>query len=91
MAAVVLPWLWFVTLPIILWLAVRRKGGLHLQWTVLPISYALMQVLLIASYTSLDWGKRSSQVRESLNKSVMQAFKEANVLTEETALLAATM
>jgi hypothetical protein len=91
MASVVLPWLWIVTLPLILWFAVHRKGGLHVQWTVLPVTYTLMQALLIVSYTSLDWGKRSSQVRESMNKSVMQAFKEANVLTEETALLAATM
>jgi hypothetical protein len=31
-----------------------------------------MQVLLIASYTSLDRGKRGSQVRESMNKSAIQ-------------------
>lgn len=56
-AGVVVTCLWCVALPTILYTAVHLKQGVDAVWTILPLSYALMQVLLILSYTRTDWSK----------------------------------
>lgn len=55
MAMIIFSWLWFVVLPAIIYFAVHRGGGLDAVWTILPIFYTVMQVLLALSYLTADW------------------------------------
>ncbi len=48
-------YLWFVVLPTIIYFAVYRGGGLNAVWTILPIGYTILQVLLALSYLTADW------------------------------------
>lgn len=73
MAAIILVSLWFFTLPSLLWFAVHKEGRLNAMWTILPICYTLMQVLLVASYATVDWGKRSKSIRDGMRRSLEEA------------------
>lgn len=64
-AMVLIVSLWCIALPLIIWFAFVQGGGLQAQWTLLPICYTFMQVLLVATYTSVDWGARSARLRHS--------------------------
>ena len=55
MAMIIFGFLWFVTLPAIIYFAVHRGGGLDAIWTILPIFYTVMQVFLALSYLTADW------------------------------------
>ena len=55
MAMIIFGFLWFVVLPAILYFAVHKGGGLDTVWTILPIFYTIMQVLLALSYLLEDW------------------------------------
>mmetsp|Transcript_12056 Transcript_12056/g.25507 ORF Transcript_12056/g.25507 Transcript_12056/m.25507 type:complete len:523 (-) Transcript_12056:1587-3155(-) len=55
MAVIIFCFLWFVTLPAILYFAVYRGGGLDVVWTILPVFYTAMQVPLALSYVTADW------------------------------------
>jgi len=55
MAMIIFGFLWFVTLPAIVYFAVHRGGGLDAVWTILPIFYTVMQVFLALSYLTADW------------------------------------
>ena len=55
MAAVIFVCLWFGALPGLWYFAIHRGGGLDIVWTVLPASYGVMQVFLLASYATVDW------------------------------------
>lgn len=54
-AAVVVSCLWFGALPLILYTAVYLNQGMGAVWTILPLSYATMQFLLVYSYIRVDW------------------------------------
>jgi hypothetical protein len=87
MAAIIMLTLWCLLLPSVMWLAVRNGGGLEMQWTLLPIFYTIMQVVLFLSYATFDWAKRSRSIREALHLSLLEAKAAA---TEETALLSSS-
>jgi multidrug resistance protein, MATE family len=55
MAAIIFLCLWMGALPALLFFAVYRGGGLDVVWNVLPISYGVMQILLVSSYVNSDW------------------------------------
>ena len=55
MAAIIFVCLWCGALPGLWYYAIHRGGGLDVVWTVLPVSYGVMQILLIASYATVDW------------------------------------
>lgn len=55
MAITIFFYLWFVVLPAILYFAVHRGGGLDAVWTILPIFYSFLQVLLALLYLTADW------------------------------------
>ncbi|GAX17599.1 multidrug resistance protein, MATE family [Fistulifera solaris] len=63
MAVVVFTSLWCFALPLVLYLAVYRGGGLDEQWTILPIVYTLMQVWLVFTYGTKDWKQQSAQIQ----------------------------
>lgn len=54
-AACVVTCLWCSALPIIIYKAIYLNEGLNVIWTILPTVYAMMQVVLILSYTRMDW------------------------------------
>ncbi|KAL3916216.1 MAG: hypothetical protein SGILL_005279, partial [Bacillariaceae sp.] len=55
MAAIIFLCLWFGALPALWYYGIHLGGGLDVAWNVLPASYGVMQVLLIASYATVDW------------------------------------
>lgn len=80
MAVVVFISLWCVTLPLVIYFAVRQGGGLAGQWTILPAAYTLMQVWLMLTYCTQDWERRSEQTNPLLTQREI-------VIDEETSLL----
>jgi MATE family multidrug resistance protein len=55
MAIIIFTFLWLVVLPAIIYFAVHLGGGLDAIWSVLPVFYTVMQVLLAHSYLTADW------------------------------------
>lgn len=55
MAIIIFGYLWFVVLPTIIYFAVYEGNGLKAVWTILPILYSILQMLLIQSYITVDW------------------------------------
>ena len=55
MAMIIFCFLWFIVLPAIIYFAKHKGGGLEAVWTILPIFYIIMQVLLAQSYLTADW------------------------------------
>ena len=73
--------IWVLTLPTVTYFSMIRGGGLVALWTVLQISYKLMQAALVMGYTSVNWKKHSMSMQEAMNhRTRMHA-------DEETALL----
>eukprot|EP00536_Pseudo-nitzschia_multiseries_P017931 jgi/Psemu1/227060/e_gw1.1945.5.1 len=64
MAIIIFVFLWCVTLPAIVFFAVHRGGGLDAIWTILPISYSLMQVLLAGTYLTADWESIGKEIHD---------------------------
>jgi len=87
MAAVVFTCLWFLALPSIFYFAYARHGGFVMQWTLLPVFYTLMQLILFASYATVNWEDRSVKIRSSVTYQMMQRRSSAS---EAAALNAAT-
>jgi multidrug resistance protein, MATE family len=65
MATIIFVVLWFFTLPSIVVVAKWNHGGLNAVWSILPCCHTIMQVLLAASYLTLDWHKISEHIREN--------------------------
>lgn len=55
MAIIVFGFLWLGVLPTILYFSIHRGGGLESVWTILPISYTILQMILALSYLIADW------------------------------------
>lgn len=66
MAAIIFVCLWLGALPGLLYFAVYGNEGLTVIWRVLPISYGVMQILLIASYTTADWASLAKEGEDAL-------------------------
>ena len=65
-AAVVVVGLWCGALPTIIYKAVYLNEGLDAVWTILPIAYAIMQVLLLISYSRVDWKHISESIQHEM-------------------------
>lgn len=65
-AAVVVSCVWCGALPTIIYMAVYLKQGLDAVWTILPLFYSIMQILLILSYTRVDWKRVCSGIRDEV-------------------------
>jgi len=55
MAVIIFSFLWFITLPSIVYFAVYRGGGLAAVWSILPVFYAIIQIILALAYITADW------------------------------------
>lgn len=77
--------LWFVLLPTILWVAVKDNGGLVAQWTLLPMGYFVMQIVLRLAYHNVDWKEKSFQVRQQTE--TRSAALDSTLVDEKTFLL----
>lgn len=64
MAIIIFGFLWFVTLPAIIFFAVYRGGGLDVVWSILPIFYSVMQVFLALSYVTADWESIGKEIHD---------------------------
>ena len=62
MAGIIVFWLWCFCLPILV-MKIKHGGGINTIWTMMPCFYAFMNVLLISTYTSIDWQGVSDSVR----------------------------
>ena len=65
MALIIFGFLWLVTLPAILYFAVYKSGGLEAVWTLLPIFYTMMQILLAATYLTADWESIGKEIHHN--------------------------
>lgn len=77
MAAIIFVCLWLGTLPAIVIFAIQKQGGLDAVWSILPCFYILMQILLAASYLTLDWDKISLCIREKEREHMLLEAQEA--------------
>jgi MATE family multidrug resistance protein len=64
MAITIFSFLWFVVLPAIIYFAVHRGGGLDAVWTILPIFYSILQVLLALLYLTADWESIGREIHD---------------------------
>jgi MATE family multidrug resistance protein len=94
MAAIIFGTCWCGALPTIVYFSIYRGGGLDAIWSILPVWYTAMQVLLVLCYTVFcDWNKiglaiRQEHVRRHSSAGVDLKFDaEAVVAREETPLL----
>ena len=100
MAVVVFACLWFGTLPAIVYFAMFRGGRLPAQWTVLPLGYVVMQVILVMSYVLVNWEIIGHGVRQSIARAISESARKnlqqvdtlqpqspATLATEETPLM----
>jgi len=85
MAVIIFSFLWFITLPSIVYFAVHRGGGLTAVWSVLPVFYAIMQIILALAYITADWDligknihKNSHGDRVSVNDETKQLLPSIN-------------
>lgn len=77
MAAIIFGCLWFGTLPTIIYFAMYKEGGLDAVWNILPCFYIFMQILLAASYLTLDWDKISLHIRDKEREHILLEAQEA--------------
>jgi Na+-driven multidrug efflux pump len=73
MAVIMFACLWCGTLPAVVFFAMRMGGGLNAEWTVLPIGYTIMQVILVMSYVMVDWEAISYDARQSLPRAINES------------------
>ena len=83
LAKIIFICLWCGALPVIWYYSVRENGGIDAVWSILPVMYTLMQVLLFLSYANADWHKISITIRENSRLSM----KQKELVTETTSLL----
>mmetsp|Transcript_5325 Transcript_5325/g.10148 ORF Transcript_5325/g.10148 Transcript_5325/m.10148 type:complete len:500 (-) Transcript_5325:2299-3798(-) len=63
--------LWCATIPTIQYNCVNIKDGFYLMWSMLPWSYAALNVGLIFSYVTADWEATSSKIsKNDLDESI---------------------
>jgi len=62
MAGIIVFWLWCFCLPILV-MKIKHGGGINTIWTMMPCFYVFLNVLLIGTYTSIDWQGVSDSVR----------------------------
>lgn len=60
--------LWVATLPTVLWVSVYNGGGLTSQWTLLPVFYTILQLVLAYNYITFDWERRSEEIRKTASR-----------------------
>jgi MATE family multidrug resistance protein len=94
MAAIIFATCWCGALPTIVYFAIYQGGGLDAVWSILPVWYTFMQVLLVLCYTVFcDWNKiglaiRQEHVKRHSSAGVHLKFDaEAAVAHEGTPLL----
>lgn len=74
-----------VTMPLVLYFAVYRQGGLLVQWRVLAICYTFLQVALALGYLCLDWDKHAVTVRLSIARMATGPMNEViNAIASES-------
>ena len=81
MAMIIFGFLWFVTLPAIVYFAVHRGGGLDAVWTILPIFYIVMQVFLALSYLTADWDSIGKDIH---NRAHGEQSDKVPIMDDET-------
>ena len=67
-AAVITAMLYVCTLPLVIYFAVWRHGGLVSQWHILPICYTFMNVALVLGYTCMDWERHANTIKAQLQQ-----------------------
>lgn len=77
MAAIIFVCLWLGTLPTIFIVAVQKEGGIDAVWNILPCFYIFMQILLAASYLTLDWDELSLKIHEKEREHILLEAQEA--------------
>jgi Na+-driven multidrug efflux pump len=83
MALIIFLCLWFGALPALWYHAVHLDGGLQVVWTVLPASYGIMQILLIASYVTVDWKEMATVSHPSDEHSELPACDSDTLAPKE--------
>jgi len=68
-AVCVVTCLWCGALPIIIYTAIYLNEGLNVIWIILPTVYAIMQLVLILSYTRMDWNVVCNERTGRIDKS----------------------
>lgn len=87
LAGIVVLTLWIATLPTVIYVCVYRGGGLDAMWTILPIAYCTLNIILVANYVCFtDWEEVGKQVR--LRKLlILNTETENGVVSENTRLI----
>eukprot|EP00537_Pseudo-nitzschia_pungens_P016108 CAMPEP_0172406842 /NCGR_PEP_ID=MMETSP1061-20121228/72292_1 /TAXON_ID=37318 /ORGANISM="Pseudo-nitzschia pungens, Strain cf. pungens" /LENGTH=511 /DNA_ID=CAMNT_0013142629 /DNA_START=42 /DNA_END=1577 /DNA_ORIENTATION=- len=84
MAIIIFTFLWCVALPAIVFFARHKGGGLDTVWTILPVMYGVMQVLLALTYLTADWESIGKEIHDRMHG---EQSERGPVTDEETAKL----
>jgi Na+-driven multidrug efflux pump len=75
--------LYVFLLPMVVYFAIIKHGGLYMQWQLMPSFYTIFQIVLACGYLVVDWEEVGGTVREGLRK----LEQEKKWATEESPLL----
>jgi MATE family multidrug resistance protein len=84
MAGIMIVLLWLGALPTLIHFVVNKGGGVYEMWHMLPMFYAVMNLVLILSYVTADWHAISDSIRER-RASQAKEMNEATRLVDEGA------
>jgi multidrug resistance protein, MATE family len=76
MAAIMFVSLWCATLPTIWYCAIHKSGGIDAVWSVLPVMHAIMNLLLLLSYVTVDWRVIADNVSKEHSRIAMAELEE---------------
>jgi len=83
MAAIVIATLWFGSFPTILFFCVYRGQGLQTLWTILPISYLVLNLNLFVNYIYFtDWNEVGEEVKKRMLTQSSETLSSSNERSE---------
>lgn len=81
MAATVFIVLWCIALPVITRMCIYQDGGLDLMWSLIPITYFILNLCLSFCYITADWNAISASISDKAKGEAKQ------IVIDESALL----
>lgn len=81
MAATIFIVLWCTALPFIIQMCIYQEGGLDLMWSLIPISYFILNVCLASCYITADWNAIGASIRDKAKQEAKQ------IVVDECSLL----
>jgi multidrug resistance protein, MATE family len=86
LAVIITTVLFLGALPTVVHFAIIKGGGINSLWSILPLFYLAMNILLILSYTTKDWNISSSAAREKRSSQIKEMMESTLLLNEKVGI-----